>query len=433
MARIAFLCAAVLLTVCRSVLCQQLPAGTPGSQATTYPTFLSQAKTDNQSGQSEQKIAEPKVSGAIAKPLQAAQRAIQNKDFGEAIAKIREAQANPIDKTAYDNYVINVLLIQVYQAKNDPAELVEALGNAIQNQYVTTEQRRVWYQYIAQYRFGQKDYNKALEAAEQAMHLGATDADTMSLIAKAEYLSGEYKEAAGMMQQIVGKQEKPDEDSLRLLWQFNVKAGDDAGADGALEKLVALYPKPEYWQIALAPLISMDSKDLRLQLNVYRLMDEVGVLKLSRDYADMAEIAQDQGYPGETVSVLQEAFRKNVFVDQGDKDRYQRLLDRAKLRAATDQAQLDKSKPPDADGLIQLGAAYMSYGQYDRALANINKGIDKGDLKSVDEAYLLLGIARLRMNERAEAQRAFGKVATSSNTGYSRLGMLWAARAGSGI
>jgi Tfp pilus assembly protein PilF len=401
MARIGLLYAAVLLTVCRSVPGQEVPA-------------------------------EPRVSASISKPLQAAQRALQNRDLGEAIAKIGEAQANPINKTAYDNYVINVLLIQVYQAKNEPAELVEALGNAVQNQYVTTEQRKVWYKFIAQYRFGQKDYSKALEAAEQAEHYGATDADTMSLIAKAEYLSGEYDKAAGTMQQIVGRQEKPDEDSLRLLWQFNVKAGNDTGAAGALEKLVALYPKPEYWQTALAPLIRMDSMDLRLQLNVYRLMDDVGVLKLSRDYADMAEIALDQGYPGETVSVLQEAFRKNVFVDQGDKDRYQRLLTRGSQRAATDRAQLDKSKPTNGDGLVQLGAAYMSYGQYDRAVVNINRGLDKGDLKSADEAYLLLGIARLRMNELAEAQRAFDKVATSSNTGYSRLGRLWAARAGQG-
>jgi hypothetical protein len=35
---------------------------------------------------------------------------------------------------------------------------------------------------------------------------------------------------------------------------------------------------------------------------------------------------------------------------------------------------MDKSEPADGNGLVQLGAAYMSYGQYDKALANIQKG-----------------------------------------------------------
>jgi hypothetical protein len=421
MARIEVLCAVVLLTASSSAFCQlSIPSQYQG-QPVQRIRLAAQAKQDT---------AEPKISAAIAKPLQAAQRAIQAKDFDEAIAKVREAQANPAEKTAFDNYFISVLLIQVYQAKKDTANLIEALGNAAQTQYATSEQQQVWYKFIAQYWFGQKDYNKSLEAAGQAQHHGATDADTMDLIAKAEYLSGKYKEAASTMQEIVGKQEKPDENSLKLLWQFNIKADDDAGSARALLKLVALYPKPEYWQSALAPLIRMDIKDLRLQLNLYRLMKDVGLLKESRDYGDMAEIALDQGYPGETVSVLQEAFQKNVFGEQRDKERYQHLLDRAKQHAATDQAQLGKSVPTDADSLVQLGAAYMSYGQYDKAVVNINKGIDKNDLKSPDEAYLLLGIAKLRMNETAEAQKAFGKVATSSNSGYSRLGTLWLARTG---
>ncbi len=37
-------------------------------------------------------------------------------------------------------------------------------------------------------------------------------------------------------------------------------------------------------------------------------MSEVGVLKRRYDYADMAELALDQGYPGESQGVLEQAF-----------------------------------------------------------------------------------------------------------------------------
>ena len=63
--------------------------------------------------------------------------------------------------------------------------------------------------------------------------------------------------------------------------------------------------------------------------------------------------------------------------------------------------------------LVQLGAAYMSYGQYDKAVATSTRD-QKGGLKSVDEANLLLGIAQLRAKNTAEAQQAFDKVATST-------------------
>ena len=376
----------------------------------------------------------PQVSKAVAKPLKAAQEALQAKKLDEALAHVREAQGASGEKNAYDSYVMNILLFQIYQQKQDMADAIPVLQSASQSQYATPEQQKVWLKNIALYYFQQKDYPKALEVADQAVKHGVNDLDTLGLIAKAEYLTGKYKDAAAEMQEIVGKQDKPDEESLKLLWQFDLKANDDAGAAKAVEKLVTYYPKPEYWANALAPLVRMDIKDAHLQLNVYRLMSDVGVLKLPSDYAEMAEIALDAGYPGETQNVLQQAFAKNVFVEQRDKDRYQHLLEGAKQRAAKDQSQLatveqTAAAAPNGDALVQLGAAYISYGQNDKAVAAISKGIAKGGLKSADEANLLLGLAQLRQKNNSAAQQAFDKVASSSNNGYARLGKLWALRA----
>jgi hypothetical protein len=376
----------------------------------------------------------PQVSKSVAKPLKAAQEAMQAKKFDEALAHVREAQGAGGEKSAYDSYVMNILLFQIFQQKQDMADAIPVLQQAAQSQYATADQQKVWLKNIALYYFQQKEYAKALEVADQAVKHGVNDLDTLGLIAKAQYLSGKYKEAATSMQEIVSKQDKPDEESLKLLWQFDLKANDDAGAAKAVEKLVTYYPKPEYWANALAPLVRMDIKDAHLQLNVYRLMVDVGVLKLPTDYAEMAEIALDAGYPGETQNVLQQAFAKNVFVEQRDKDRYQHLLEGAKQRAANDQAQLatvEQSAAAAANGdpLVQLGAAYISYGQNDKAVAAITKGIAKGGLKSPDEANLLLGIALLRQKSNSAAQQAFDKVAASSNNGYARLGKLWALRA----
>ncbi|HEY3730309.1 MAG TPA: hypothetical protein VGL28_03495 [Steroidobacteraceae bacterium] len=375
----------------------------------------------------------PQVSKAVAKPLKAAQDAIAAKKFDEALSKVREAQGASGEKSPYDSYVINILLVQIYQQKQDAGNLYPALQAAALSQYATPDQQKNWLKDIARYYYQQKDYAKALDIADQAVKHGANDPDTLLLIAKSQYLTAKYKEAAATMNDVVSKSEKPDEETLKLLWQFDLKAGDEAGASKAVERLVANYPKPEYWQNALASLVRMDIKDAHLQLNVYRLMNDVGVLKLPSDYAEMAEIALDAGYPGETVSVLQQAFAKNVFTEQRDKDRYQHLLDGAKQRAATDQANLANNErsaqnAANGDALVQIGGAYLSYGQPDKAVAAISKGIAKGSLKSPDEANVLLGIAQMRLHNAAEAQKAFDKVSSSSNSGYARLGKLWALR-----
>jgi hypothetical protein len=376
----------------------------------------------------------PTVTNKLAKPLKAAQDALAAKNYDEALQKIKEAQAQP-EKTPYDNYVINSFLLKLYAGKQDMASEIPIAETLAQSQYTTPEQRKVYLKSASQYYYQTKDYSKALELANEAVKAGANDAETMGLIARSQYLTGKYKEAAATMQEIVGKQEKPDEESLKLLWQFNEKASDKAGAARAVEKLVAYYPKPEYWANALASLVNADTKDGHLQLNVYRLMNDVGVLKRGIDYADMAELALDQGYPGETQAVLQKAFSENVFTEQRDKDRYQHLRDGAKQRAASDQASLpnvekDAANAPSGDKLVQVGAAYLSYGQNDKAIAALTKGIAKGGLKYPDEANLLLGIAQLRSHNSADAQRSFEKVSGSSNTGYARLGKLWALHAG---
>ena len=377
----------------------------------------------------------PTVSKGVAKPLKAAQDAMTAKNYDEAISKIKEVQSQPGEKTAYDNFAMDILLFQAYNQKHDMASAVPVLAAAAQSQYATSDQKKVWLKNIALYYFQEKDYNKALDAANEAVKTGLNDSEMLNLIAKSQYLLGKYKEAAATMQEVVNKQEKPDEESLKLLWQFDLKANDQAGAARTVEKLVAYYPKPEYWANALASLVNADTKDAHLQLNVYRLMNDVGVLKRGGDFAEMADIALDEGYPGETQSVLQKAFAENVFTEQRDKDRYQHLLDGAKQRAAIDLAALPKTEQdaanaPTGDRLVQVGAAYLSYGQTDKAVAAISKGIAKGSLKYPEEANLLLGIAQLRSHNAAEAQRAFEKVGASSNTGYARLGKLWALHAG---
>jgi hypothetical protein len=159
----------------------------------------------------------------------------------------------------------------------------------------------------------------------------------------------------------------PSSETLQLILSACVKLEDTACQNKALERLVTYYPKPDYWYNLLFSISKETASSDANTLQTFRLMSEVDVLKSADDFIEMAQLAMDAGSPGEAQHVLQRGFDKNVFTDQRNKDKAQRLLDKAKAKAAADQPTLDKTaKEADAAPTgaknAAMGLAYLGYG-----------------------------------------------------------------------
>lgn len=371
----------------------------------------------------------PTPSRFLLKDLKAAQDAMKAQNYTLEIQKLQAALAAKGNRTAYDNYLINSWLGVAYVNTKDYANAAPALQAAAQSQYATPAQQRTMMQAVVGIYSQLHQYPKAIAAGQKAIQMGAADSSIYVTVAVDQNNLGQYKEAAGTIQHLVDKQSKPEEKYLQFQWDAYTKANDQEDARKVIDKLVTYYPKPDYWLNALQPLLKMNINDAHLQLDVYRLMFDVGVLKANQ-YGEMAELAFDAGYPGLTVDVLQKAFAQHVFTDQSQIMRYQHLLMGAMAKATEDQASLSsqQAKAQSAatgDPLVAVGAAYLSYGQADKAVNALMEGISKGGLKYPEEAQLLLGIAQLRSHNTGEAHRTFDKVAQANNEGYAQLGKLW--------
>jgi tetratricopeptide (TPR) repeat protein len=163
-------------------------------------------------------------------------------------------------------------------------------------------------------------------------------------------------------------------------------------------------------------------------LHLYRLAAEVDVLKRPQDYTEMAQLAIDQGSPGEAVRILQKGFEKKVFPDARTQAKNQRLLAAAQRQAASDKAALGKvAKDAATDGTgskdVSLGLAYLSYQEYDKAVAALNRGLTKPGLSNESEARLLLGIAQLEAGQKDDAMKTFKTV--KGDPKFVRLANLW--------
>jgi len=171
--------------------------------------------------------------------------------------------------------------------------------------------------------------------------------------------------------------------------------------------------------------------DDKTKLNVFRLAVDVGSMRRGDDYAEMAQLAIEQGLASEAQAALEAGFARKAFTEQRDIDRNTRLLTAAKTRAATEKAglaQADKAASAGAkgDADVVVGESYMGQGQYAQAVVAIKRGLAKGNVTNPGAAQTTLGIALLKSGAKAEAAQAFKSV--KGDDAQQRLAKLWAFR-----
>lgn len=378
----------------------------------------------------------PKVSKAVAKPLKAAQDAMTAKKYSEALARLREVQAIA-GRSPYDDYLLNEMLGYVFVRTNQYADAAKHLEAGFQSPHFDQSQTAQRVNALAQVNYQLKSYDKAIEYGNRAIKGGFADDDMYTLVGQAYYIKGDHKGTLRFMNSYVDGIEKrggtPKQQSLELIMSSCIKLDDSECTTKALERLVARYPKTEYWQNLMYSLFQASDNSDKQLLHIYRLANEVDVLRRPEDYTEMAQLAIEQGSPGEAARILEKGMQKNVFSEQRDKDKNKRLLDSAKKQAAADQASIPKmAKEVEAantsgDKLVGLGIAYLSYEQYDKAADAFSRGLAKGGVKFPDEAHLFLGIAQLKSQKKAEAIKAFKEV--KNDPKLQRIASLWALHA----
>jgi tetratricopeptide (TPR) repeat protein len=377
----------------------------------------------------------PQNSAKLAKPLKEAHDDLNAKKFPEAIAKLKEADGIA-GKTPYDQHLINDMLAFAYIRTNDYPDAAKAMEAELDDGFTPANEQQQKIRALAALNYQVKNYDKAIDFGQRALKGGFAEEETKKIVGQAYYLKGDWKDTLkfeeGLVDAAIKAGTNPGSESLQLVLSACVKLDDNACTTKALEKLVTYYPKPEYWQNLLFGFLKETASSDANTLQAYRLMFEVDVLKTADDYIEMAQLAMDAGSPGEAQKALQRGFDKNVFTDQRNKEKAQRLLDKAKSKSAADQPTLDKiAKQADAapSGVQNngMGLAYLGYGQYDKAVDEYTKAVTKGGLRNPTETQLMLGISDLKAGHKDDAVKAFKAV--KGDPILERLANLWALHA----
>ena len=379
-----------------------------------------------------------RISKQIAKPMAAAQDAMKARKWQESLNKMKEAEAVPFSRTAFDNYTIAQFRAYIYSSTRQEADAARELELQLNSPCHPAAKRADTLKNLVGLYTALRNYSKAIEYGTQALKI-SNDPEVQVAVAQAYYQSGNNKESARIINDLLARMEqggrKPSEQHLLLARAACERAGDHNCVSRIFEKLVVYYPKPEYWQNLMVALRQADVDDIQAH-NVMRLALYVNVLKDPDQFKEMAQLALEEKLSCEAESVLEQGFAKKVFVEQRDIDVNKRLLAAAQKQLAVEKAALAQNEAAaksaaTGDGLVKVGAQYLACGDAAKAIPLLQAGLAKGGLakgepkeaERVDEANMLLGIAHLKANNKAEAAKAFRAVKRDPT--MVRIAKLW--------
>jgi len=379
----------------------------------------------------------PTVTRAFARPLKAAHDDLTHGKYTEALQELDKARALP-KPSPYDTHIINELALYAYYKTHNLAAAAKAMEATLDDGFTPPATVHGRVENLAILYYQMKNYAKAAQFGKRAIDGGYATPTTYTIVSQSYYLEGDYRASAKFTEGLVNDEIKqghtPAENQMQIVLNSCVKIHDADCINRSLEHLVTYYPRPEYWQDIMQSLFNSrqaESSDMDM-LNVYRLATDVGAMSLPSQYIEMAQLALEQGSPGDAEQVLEQGYGKNVFTDQDMRQHAARLLAMAKKQAASDQSSLPKiaseaAIAPKGNKDVAVGMAYLGYQQYDKAVAALSQGIAKGGVSDPVQARLLLGIAQLKSGHRAEAVQTFKQV--SGNPILMQLARLWSLRA----
>ena len=366
-----------------------------------------------QAALSAEKKESQQISRVIAKEMTAAQKALQASQWAEAVKNLEAAETksglNAFDKkTIYDFKGFAYVKLNNLKAAEQAYEAALATGAYSPEDSAKTT--RMLFRLSA----GNQQYAKAAEYGKQVADSGTATADDLGILSQIFYLQKDCKNSGVWADKAIAAARKAGEAPKENLYQFKLQcasdAGDTPGMAATLVDLIKLTNKTNYWNTLLR-IERQEERDDHNTLMLYRVMYDTASMNAGTDYIEMAQLLGDAALPAEAQTVLEKAMSGGLINDQ-QKERTTRLLNSLKGRADADKkglAQLDAeaTKNPAGELDVKLGEVYYGVGDYQNAVTAINRGLQKQQIKHLDEAYVYLGRAQVALKNTADAKKAF--------------------------
>jgi len=360
---------------------------------------------------------EQQISRGIAKEMTAAQKALQANQWQEALKNLDAAEAKANDKpplTPFDMKTIHYFKafanVKLNNLKAAQTEFEKALATGA----ASAEEKAQYTKTLFGIAASTQQFQKAIDYGKEMSDAGSATPNDLAIIAQSYFQLKDCKNSAVWVDKAVAASRKAGEAPKENLYLFKLQCASDASDNAAmipvLTDLIKLNNKSSYWNTLLR-IERQDERDDHNTLMLYRVMYDTNAMTVGSDYVEMAQLLGDAALPAEAQAVLEKAMAAGLITD-AQKERTNRLLNSFKTRADSDkkgQTQFDAeaTKSPAGELDVKLGEVYYGLGDYQNAVTAINRGLQKGQIKHQDEAYVYLGRAQVALKNYPDAKKAF--------------------------
>jgi tetratricopeptide (TPR) repeat protein len=234
------------------------------------------------------------------------------------------------------------------------------------------------------------------------------------LLAAAYYQLEEYDRALEPAKKAVELMERPNENWIGMLLALYMQKDQYREAIPLLEQLISVAPdKKTYWNQLSA--VHGQLEDYPKALAVLQLAYSAGLLTEDQELRRLADLLVFNDVPYRGGQILEEAIEKkqvvlddklyeklaNCWIAAGEFDKSIQPLTRAAELSST------------GDAYVRLGEVELQRENWDEAIAAIDRGLAKGQVRDTAYAHLMLGIAYYNQKKMSQARDYFTRAANS--------------------
>lgn len=360
----------------------------------------------------EKKPPEKAISKSLIKPMIAVQKAVQAGDWQAAMVSLKEAQATP-GRTPFDDYKIaQFMAFAAVNLKDYPAAITAYEAMAASPEEEPAEKASTRHNLIL-LNYDAKDYAKTLKYGEELAAMGPVDLKVTTTMAQAYYFTNNYAKAEEWSKRAVdgaiAAHTQPDQGALSVMLSAQAKQGKQSEAAKTLELIATNYGKPKDWGQLIDLALGTPGIQNADGIDLYRLRDFASAMKDADDYALMATIALQLGFPGEAKTILDQGVKAGLITTTGKAASQYKS---ATAGAASD----DKTLPTFAreaaarssgDYDEKLAETYFGYKRYADAEVAARRALSKSGGKDPMQAKMVLGMTLAHLGNYDEAIKVF--------------------------
>jgi tetratricopeptide (TPR) repeat protein len=235
------------------------------------------------------------------------------------------------------------------------------------------------------------------------------------MLAVSYYQIEDYKRALAPAIKAVELAEKPQEGWLQLVVALYMQLDQYADAIPVLERLVAMSPEKKNYWLQLSSIYG-EKEDYANALTMMEIPYNGGLLTEDAEYRRLSDLLTMEGIPYRAAQVLLKGLEaKKVKEDQ-------KLLEKlANCWIAA--REFDKAVTPlqkaaqmagSGDLFMRLGEVNTQRENWEEAARAFRSAIDKGSLRDVGNAHLMLGISLYNQKKNKEALEWFRRASNSA-------------------